>query len=291
MAKYQAPKRQLHRDFVYLDHETVINSLSAFEAGRIDEIIEKTSESADRGFDGAVNIRALKAGASKKKEAELHEELVRKRTRFSAFEGWYQQLKGEEAIGTFEEWDQEVRDSLGVGDTIEFRASVRLSPLYLLFRTFGSYANEAGPTSTIFKTTQAAAAEAKANARIMESWTRGPDGSQASSVYFHPIESAPDSPRLVGRVAQDNLLRGLGELDGQFNVIAQVESVLSESDEVSAIRVIRDTPATPLEMGVIATAMGKFSGDVADSMGVEVKDDDIMYRHPAVVVRPIAIFR
>jgi hypothetical protein len=162
MAKYQAPKRQLHRDFVYLDHETVINSLSAFEAGRIDEIIEKTSESADRGFDGAVNIRALKAGASKKKEAELHEELVRKRTRFSAFEGWYQQLKGEEAIGTFEEWDQEVRDSLGVGDTIEFRASVRLSPLYLLFRTFGSYANEAGRPPR------------PRRRRTRESWSRGP---------------------------------------------------------------------------------------------------------------------
>jgi hypothetical protein len=31
---YKPPKRRLHRDFLYLDYDTIINSLSALEAGR-----------------------------------------------------------------------------------------------------------------------------------------------------------------------------------------------------------------------------------------------------------------
>ena len=84
---------------------------------------------------------------------------------------------------------------------------------------------------------------------------------------------------------------GWGGVDGPFAVIAQVEAVLAKPDEVSAIRVIRDAPPTPLEMKVIGDAMSGPFSEAAEAMGVRITEDDIKYRHPAVIVHPIAIFR
>ena len=291
MGQYRAPKKRLHRDFVYLDYDSVLNSLSAFEAGQVDTIIEKTTEATDRGAEGGIRAGPLKGGVTRKRETELQAELVRKRTWFSAFEAWYQQLHREDAVGSFDTWDMHVRQGLGVGDTIEFQSNVRLSPLHLLFATFAAYAKSASPTSPVFKVAAKDASEAKKTARMMEEWTRGPGGSQASSVYFEPAESSPDSPRIIGRVIDTYLIRGLGELDGQFSVMAQVEAVLGEGDELSAIRVIGDAPATPLETRTIAEALANFQGEATQAMGVVVGDDDITYVYPVVIVRPIAIYR
>jgi hypothetical protein len=291
MAEYRAPKKRLHRDFVYLDHDSVLNSLSAIEAGRVDEIIEKTTDATDRAGEGSLKLGPVKAGMSRKRESQLQEELVRKRTWFSAFEAWYRQLQDEEAIGSFDAWDANVRDGLRVGDTIEFQSRVRLSPLHLLFATFAAYARIASPTSPVFKVAAKDALETKNIARMMQEWTKGPGGSQSSSVYFEPAGSKKGSPRIIGRVAETYLVRGLGELDGVFSVVAQVESILAPGDELSAIRVISDTPATPLETHTIAVALGNFKGATSEAMGLDVMDDDITYVHPAVIIRPIAIYR
>ena len=291
MGKYEAPKKRLHRDFVYLDHESVLNSLSAFEAGHVDEIIEKTTEATDKAAEGSLKLGLAKAGGSRKRESQLQEELVRKRTWFSAFEAWYRTLREEQAIGSFDEWDLEVRNGLRVGDTLEFRAQVRLSPLHLLFATFLSYAKLAGPSAPVFKTTASQASETRAATRMMEEWTKGPGGSRSSMLYFVPSVAADGAPRIVGRVAEEYLLRGMGELDGVFTVVAQVEAVLGVGQELSAIRVIRDAPPTPLETRTIVEAMSNFKGGSSDAMGVHVDDDDITFRQPTVVVRPIAIFR
>jgi hypothetical protein len=291
MGEYRPPKKRLHRDFVYLDHDSVLNSLSAFEAGRVDEIIEKTTEATDRAVEGGLKLGPAKGGVSRKRESELQGELVRKRTRFSAFESWYQQLRDEDAIGSFDVWDMNVRNGLRVGDTIEFQSRVRLSPLHLLFATFAAYARSASPTGPVFKVAAKDASEARNTAKMMQEWTRGPGGSQSSSVYFEPADAVDGSPRIIGRVAETYLVRGLGEVDGVFSVVAQVEATLEPGNQLSAIRVIRDTPATPLETQTIATALAGFQGAASEAMGVDVRDDDITYVHPAVIVRPIAIYR
>lgn len=51
---YQRPKERLHKGFVYLDDETVTNSLSAIEAGKIDEVLSKVNQSSRGGFGGSL---------------------------------------------------------------------------------------------------------------------------------------------------------------------------------------------------------------------------------------------
>ena len=47
---YKKPKSRLHREFLYLDNETIVNSLSALEAGKVDEIISKIDEAREGGL-------------------------------------------------------------------------------------------------------------------------------------------------------------------------------------------------------------------------------------------------
>jgi hypothetical protein len=291
MAKYHAPKNRLHRDFVYLDTESILNSLSAFEAGAVDSIIEKTTDATDKEAGGGLEAGPLKGKAVRRREYALQAELVKKRTEFSAFEAWHKKLGEEDALGSFDVWDLEVRDAFRVGDTIEFQARVRLSPIHLLFATFASYAKAASPQSSTFKVTASDAAEAKKAAQFMAELTKGPGGSQSSLVYFEPIPAAVEPPRIVGRVDATYLIRGMGELDGEFRVVAQVAAVLARGDEWSALRAIRDTPPTPLETATLRTALAGFKGEASDRLGVHVEDDDLSYAHPAVVVRPLAIYR
>ena len=73
MTGYKRPKAQLHKEFLYLNYDTVINSLSAFEAGKVDEIIEKVSEAREGGVGASVGYGPVKGSASKKKNSNVEE--------------------------------------------------------------------------------------------------------------------------------------------------------------------------------------------------------------------------
>ena len=82
MTGYRAPKKRLHREFLYLNHDTILNSLSALEAGKVDEIIQKVIEAKEGGFEGSVGAGPVKGDGGKKKKASIEEELVKTRTWF-----------------------------------------------------------------------------------------------------------------------------------------------------------------------------------------------------------------
>jgi len=289
MGKYQAPKRRLHRDFVYLNDDSIINSLSAFEAGKVDEIIEKTTEAIDRGLSGSLGVGPAKAEGARKRQAEFQEELVRKRTRFSSFEAWFQTMTAAEAVGRFDIWDMQVRDALRSGDTIEFDARIELTPLHMMFATFVSYVRSAGTAGSPFEQKGQQLAGLKKTARMMESWTEGPGGRPSLMVDMQPT-SGLDGPRLMARLDENYVIGGFDRVQGEYHVIAQVDRVLRNDEQVSVIRVLRDVPPTPLEMNTIKTAL-KNMVSAAGNMGLSLNEDDLEVSHPTVVVRSLAIYK
>ncbi len=283
---YSKPKVRLHRDFVFLNDDSILNSLSALEAGKVDEIIEKTSEATDRGIEGSIGHGALKAGGSKKKQAQLESELVKIRTRFSAFEAWYQHLKASDAFGTFDEWNLETRDEIEVGDTIEFRASVALSPLYLLLTSFQSFVEKVNKPGSPFKMSGAELKQAKDTAAMMKNWVSRPDGTRGIVTYFEPF--GIKEPRIIGTLEENYVVGGLDNVRGGFTVVAQVDSVLDKGERVSVIRVLSDVPPTPKEIEVAEESMSHF---IDNELGVELTDDDLTFSHPVVIVRPLAVYK
>lgn len=288
MGSYKKPKQHLHHEFLYLNYETILNALSALEAGAVDEIILKTSEARDGGLEAGVSVGPAKAGGSKRRQASIQEELVRTRTWFSGFDGWYRTLKDRDAIGTFDVWDMEVRDAVAVGDTLEFKADIRLSPIHKLLATFLSYASSAGTPGSVFTVTPRELQEARKTAKMMEGWMSGRDGRRNLPVYLLP--DGRGAPRIVARLDDKFIIGGLDAAEGTFTVVAQVDAVLRPGQEESVIRVIRDVPPTPKEVEVIIEAMSHFIKP-AQELGVDLQPDDLMFAYPTVVVRPIAIYK
>lgn len=288
MAGYKKPKTRLHREFIYLNSDTVINSLSAFQAGKVDEIIEKVSEAREGGLEGSLGYGPAKVGGSKKKTANIEEELTRTRTNFSAFEEWNRHLEAEGAFGELDDWDLETRDELQVGDTIRMEAYVVLSPVQQIFLTFIDFAKQAGDPDSALKQPTAKVAELKKTARMMTGWMTGPSGERSILVSISPL--GKKEPRVYARLDEKYLVSGLGNVEGAFTVIGQVESVVAKGGAIPAIRALRETPPTPKETETITAALENFV-EPAKGLGVDVTSADITIEFPAVVLHPIAIYR
>lgn len=288
MAGYNKPKTRLHREFLYLNHETVINSLSAVEAGKVDEIIQKASEAREGGLEGTLGYGPLKATGGKKKTADIHEEMVRTRTIFSAFDAWYNYLKAAEAFGTLDNWDEEIREEVGVGDTVQFTARVTLAPLHRVFLTFISFANEAGNPDSALKQSNSEVAGIRKTARMMTGWLRGKSESRHQLVQIAPF--GIEHPRIMAGLDEAFLIAGGQNLEGEFTVIGQIEALLDDEESYPAIRALRDTPPTALEVKVMSEGM-KNMIEPAKALGVEIDEDDIVFKSPTVILHPIAIFR
>lgn len=285
---YKKPRQHLHREFLYLNHDTIVNSLSALEAGKIDEIIQKANEAREGGLSGALGAGPIEIAGGKKKASNIEEQMVRTRTIFSAFDAWYKYLKDADAVGTFDEWNSDVRNELSTGDTIEFDASLTLTPVHKVLRTYINFAEQAETPGSVFQQKGQDLVETKRVARMMQVWLGGKGAPQHIPVYMAPYEQS--TPRIVARLDEEYMLSPKEGIDGKYRVIAQVDQILKEGDEVSAIRVIRDVPPTALEITTISEALAHFF-EPAKTLGVDIEPDDVSLPYPAVLVRPIAVFR
>lgn len=213
---------------------------------------------------------------------------MRRRTWFSGFDAWYRALKEHEAIGTFDQWDIEVINELAVGDTVEFQADILLSPVHKVLATFMSYVSAAGTPGSPFTAAPKEMQEAKKIAKAMEGWMSGRDGRRNLPVYLLPGHQP--TPRIVARLDEKYIIGGLDAVEGTFTIVAQVDSILKEEQEESVIRIIRDVPPTPKEVEVIIEAMSHFI-EPSRQLGVEMSSSDMMFTHPTVLMRPIAIYK
>lgn len=288
MAGYKKPRARLHREFVYLNTDTVINSLSGFQAGKIDEIIEKVTEGREGGVEGSVGVTGAKVRGGKRKSANIEEELRRTRTNFSAFEEWYRYLEDEGGFGELQDWDLDTRNELGVGDTIKVAARVSLSPVQQVLLTFIDFSKQAGEPDSVMRLPPAQLQETKKQARRVSGWMKGRDGQMSILVSVAPLGT--DSPRVFARLDERYLVNGLGPIEGEVIVIGQIEALVEEGEYVPAIRVLRETPPTQLETDTITEALGNLI-EPAAGLGVTISSDDITFGYPAVLMHPIAFFR
>lgn len=214
----------------------------------------------------------------------MQEELVRTRTRFSAFESWFERLKDDEAMGAFDEWDMKVRDEISVGETIHFTADIVVSPLFKVITAYTSFVNNPGAIDV----RQQDLASMKKHAKMMESWISDGAGSSQVAAYFQPGGTA--RPRIVGRLDKKYLVSGLSNVEERYQIVAQVSSLLGPSDTESLLRIVKDAPPTPMEVETVTNAMKHMQG-AAVHLKVSFQDEDLSFAHPDVIVRPIAIFK
>lgn len=292
MAKYHKPQSRVHRGFFYLDDETVINSLSAVEAGKVDEVVEKINTARSGGFAAGIGggVGPLRASidGDKKSSSSFEEAMVRTRTRFSVFELWYQNLLEHKAIGTFDGWGDGVLTDVSPGDTIEVRAEIRIAPIHSLFRLYFWFAEQARTQGSMFSQKGEELKTTKDAERSMRALVGGDELLEISAVALPVGDDGP----LVAMNLQDIWTIGqLGHLGGEYTLIAQVERVLEDTDdELPTMRLTRRAPVTKLEIDLLRESINGFI-EPASALGVELPPDSVSIKAPAIWVSPIAIFR
>lgn len=283
---YKAPTAKVHRGFVYLDDETVINSLSAVEAGKIDEVVAKVNSAREGGLSGGVGVAGMKVDGGRKGSSGFEEEMVKTRTRFSIFELWYQKLVESKSIGTFDGWGPEALDGVESGHTIEFRAHCEAAPLQTLMRLFLWFADKAKTQGHFFGQKGDELKEIKEGERNIVALLDG-NGDEVV-VLSRPLGSA--GPPVGMSIKRQWLIGNLGRLGGEYTVVGQVERVIGADEEYPAVRLTQDVAPTPLEIETMKTALGNFI-EPAKVIGVEISNNEATIQGPALWIEPIAIFR
>ena len=291
MGVYKVPKERLHRDFFYLDDEVVINSLSVLKSGKIDEIVSRVTTAREGGFSGELKIPAVDAGVggNKKSSSEVEEEMVRTRTRFSVFDAWYRLMYEKKAMGTFAGWGPEALDGVSPGDTLEFRCELSLGPLQTVLRLYLWFAGRASQDGNMLsqrgeqrKVTKAAASNIRELLGVMSG------GDDDVPLLATPLGGP--GPAVLLSATRGWMIGRLGELGGEFGVVAQVVRIVHEGSEYPVMKLTKDVSPTPLEIATLKNAVSNFV-EPARSVGVMVEESESVICGPAMIVKPIAIYR
>ena len=286
---YAVPSRHAHRGFAYLDDDIVINSLSALESGKVDEVVEKINLAQERGMSVGLRLGTDKIGASAdgsgKATESLQAEVIRRRTRFSIFELWYEALRSRNAIGRFEGWGNTALDSVRVGDVIEIRGRIELVPLQTALRMFLWFVNEVRSKNPMFaKGTDLNALTEQE--KIVKFLLGRRDEINAT---LSPV--GDPGPAVGISFLNEWIIEPVGRWNGTYSVIAQVEEVLPAGEAWQTMRIIEDAPLTPLEKETIENAIEPFR-ESTKTFGIDMgEDSNAELAGPALVLRPIALFR
>lgn len=293
LAIYQRPANKLHRGYFYLNDEVVINSLSALESGKVDEIVSRTVTAREGGFSGEVRIPVAPISASasggKKSSSEIEEEMVRTRTRFSVFDAWMQIISERKGIGTFDGWGEEALRGVESGDTVELRMSLSLSSLQTVLRLFLWFADQAANPGNMFTQKGDQLRVTKTNAGSIRAILGGELGEHELVPLVATPVGAP-GPSVMVPIHPKWMIGKLGDLGGIFGVVGQVTHVVGDGDEYPILRLTRDVTPTPLEIDTMKSIVSTFV-EPAKPLGVNVDPKESVVNGPALIVDPIAIYR
>jgi hypothetical protein len=286
-ARYRKPDKRIHRGFYYLDDETVINSLSAVEAGKVDEVLARVNTAREGGLGGGVGIQAVKLEGSKKSTSEFEEEMVRTRTRFSVFEIWYNNLVDNKALGKFEGWSDDILTDVQIGDTVEFKGCLTLAPMQTIFRMYAWFAKQARTQGSVFAQKGDELKTTKEAERVFRALV-GEDEDLESVVLATP--SGDVGPLVAMQLADKWMIGELGHLAGEYTVVGQVEQILKSGELYPTLRLMPAAPVTKKELEVLREIVGGFT-EPAKEFGLQITPDDAAISGPAMWLTPIAVFR
>lgn len=284
---YRAPERRAHRGFAYLDDDIVINSLSALESGKVDEVVEKINLAQERGLSvgitgGGGGVEATASGTRKGSES-LQAEVIRRRTRFSVFELWYESLTKRKAIGTFDGWGADALQGAQPGDVVELRGRIEIVPLQVGLRAYLWFVNEVRAGNTLLGEID------KKSLDQPEKTVKFLVGKRDEvNATFKPL--GDQGPAVAMTFLTPWVIESISRWNGVYTLVAQVEEVLEEGQAWQAMRIIEDAPLTPLEEKTLIDAVEPFR-DGLKGFGIEMDEEPTKVKGPALVLRPIALYR
>ncbi len=280
------PKAQVYRSFLYLDGDEVINSLSALEGGDVDEVLVRTATEGGGEVGGELGAGPVKGRVGKKKSQRFEEEVLRKRTEHSAATLLLRKLHDQEAIGVVDgDYGPEVYPQLHEHMLLEFRAEIRVHPLHQVVSAARGWL-KAAPALGVGREDMRSMTQV---VKVLET-IASPGGSERTFLAFAETTGTRQGHKLIVPIQERHLLVDLDSFAGSATFVAQVDRVIPPDDEVLAVRLIRNAPQLSIERQGIEEALPELI-DGFSELGIEVSREDFFLRAPAVILKPICIFK
>lgn len=282
---FTPPASQAFRRFVALDVDSIMAALSALDGGAVDAILEKRID--ESGGEAGVGLRAgpAQGKAAKNKARRVEAEIQKVRTQHSAASTLIDRLHEASAVGVLDgSLDSDALAQLKPGMTIQARGQFRLHPLFQLEAVMQSFIRNA-PALGLSKD----AAELKEPLKIFQTLigTRDGQGRLLVDIDTGPAQEA----RMIAFVRQTMLQVDVEDLVGEFTIVGQVDEIVDdESEPAMTLRLVRGASAGEDERQAMTDGLREM-GVAAKDIGVAITDDDLFVKPPAVVLRPIAIWR
>lgn len=280
------PKAQVYRSSLYLNADAVVNALAAIEGGDVDEVLVRQADEGGHDLGGGLGAGSTKAKAGKRRARRHEEEMRRRRTEHSAATLLMRKLHEQEAIGRIEgEYGREVYDELEENMVLEFAAEIRIHPLHQAVSAARAFLRAAPgfglPQDEIRQMTE--------TIKLLESIVRSGTG-ESTFLLFADTSGAADGYRLILPIYERSLEVGFDDLVGRATFVAQVDRLLTDEDELLAMRLLRNAPQLAFEREGIEAAVPDLMAAFSE-LGLEVGEDDFFLRKPSVILKPIWIYR
>ena len=281
------PTRQAHRSSLYLNADEVSNSLAAFEGGDIEGVLTRTAEETGGGVEGGVDAKVFKGKAGRNRSRRLEEEVRRRRTEHSAASLLLEKLHDDDAIGVVEgDYGPDVYAQLDEQMLLEFRAELRIHPLHQVVNTARGFMGVASS----FGVSREEIREMKQTVELLELLAQPGPGERRAFLAYAETSDAGGDYKLVLPIQERHLRVPLDDFHGTATFVAQVDRVIPDEEQVLAIRLLRDAPALGIERRAIEDALPELIQGFQE-LGVAVTQADFFLTKPAVVLRPIWIFK
>jgi len=294
MSSFKKPKASAYKRFLYIDEDDVLNSLSVLEGGAIDEVLHRRGEEGSGGLSGELAasipvIGNVKGKGGKNRAEKLEEEIRRRRTIYSATEALLTKLEKDEAIGVIEgDYTPEIYEELEENITLRFEAEIRIHPLHQLVNVTQGWSQLAQDFGFPKKEIN----EFNKVARQIESAFHGRDKADKKLVVFAETGSEYPDYKLVMPVQMSDMLVALDEFSGKATFIAQVDHILEEGEEYLAARIVRNSPVLPAERNMMLEMLPALEALQEESeLGLRISRNDVMLRKPAVLLKPLCIYK
>jgi hypothetical protein len=286
MATLRKPETKLHRRFLYLDGDDVINMLSALEGGDVDEILTRTGEDASSGKGGEIDLKVAKGKGSKNKTRRFEEEMKRKRTTHSATTALLRKLHEANAVGVLDgDYDAEIYAELEPHMLLEFKANIRIHPLHQAISAIRALV-KSGPALGVAKSD---IADARGVLKLVEQLSQTGDASK-TFLAFATTTGTTDGYLLLLPIQEANLLVPLDDFGGEATFVAHVDRIFAPDEEMMALRILRNSPLLPMEQEGLRDAIPGLV-TVLNNLGIDAEEEEFILGKPAVLLKPVCIFK
>lgn len=181
------------------------------------------------------------------------------------------------------------------GDTVQFKAKISMQPLEVMFRLYLWYWETSKKPGSPFKLTGEEQKATKENVQLMQlmflnSSAVGGASADDDMVFVSAEPSGDSGPQVLMQLNRRWAVLPLGSMNGEYSVIGQVERVLEPGESYPAVRITHDVPVTQLEETMLRESISGFT-EAAKGIGIDIDDDAAFVPGPAMIVKPIGIYR